>query len=117
MPVGTGRGRWLHLAHQGHHRRGNEEAGANQQEGVTVGLRLRFSVGQLPELMQAGRGARVADKAQVGEIVADLGQPLVQRLIAAVEVFRQPGEVQVGAVIEDRRAGGDANGPPGCASG
>ena len=112
MRIRTRRGRWLHLAHQGHHRRGDDEADHDHQERIAIGLCLRFAVGQQPQLMQAGGDAHVTALAEGGKVVADLGQPLIQCFIGAVEVFRQPGEVQVGAVIENGRARGDADGTP-----
>ena len=56
--------------------------------------------------MQAGGDPGVTTLAEGGEVVADLGQPLVECLVGAVEVLRQPGEMQVGAVVEDGRARG-----------
>ncbi len=110
MRIGTRRGRWLHLAHQGHHGRGDDVKQTMIIKNASpVGLRLRFAVGQQRQLMQAGRHPDIAALTQGGEVVTDLGQPLVQRFVGAVEVFRQPREVQVGAVIENGRARGDAN--------
>ena len=80
MRIGTRRGRWLHLAHQGHHRRGDDEADPDHQKRVAIGLRLGFAIGQQPELMQAGSDPDIAALSQGGEVVSDLRQPLVEGL-------------------------------------
>ena len=61
--------------------------------------------------MQAGGDPGVTALAEGGEVVADLGQPLVEGLVGAVEVLRQPGEMQVGTVVENGRTGGDTDRP------
>lgn len=110
MRLGWGRHARRDFPHQRNEGGRRRETDGDDEEGVGVGLRLRLPPGEVPEPFQRRRAA--APFVSAGRHGVALAGPLQHGRhgrIAGLQMFGEAQDVQIGSIIQDCAAGGDAD--------